>query len=69
MLAQEIFAVVVTVRRTNDDMDMVPVRLLVLRKRLAPLVVELNDNDRAMDTIVKHAVFFDPAHPGKIGLS
>lgn len=69
MLAQEIFAVVVTVRRTNDDMDMVPVRLLVLRKRLAPLVVELNDDDRAMDTIVKHAVFFEAAHPPKIGLS
>jgi len=68
MLAQEIFAVVVTIGSANDDVNVVPVRLLVLRERLAPLVVELNDDDRAMDTVVKDAVFFGVAHPGKVCL-
>lgn len=68
MLTQEIFTIVITIRGANNDMNVVPVRLLVLRERLAPLVIELNDDDRAMDTVVKHAVFFDVAHPGKVGL-
>ena len=68
MLAQEILAVVVAIGSTDDHVDVIPVRLLVLRERLTPLVVELNDDDGTMDTVVEHAVFFYAAHPGKVGL-
>lgn len=68
MLAQEIFAVVVAVRSAHDHVDVIPIRLLISRERLTPLVVELNDDDGAMDTIVEHTVFFHAAHPGKVGL-
>lgn len=68
MLAQEILTVVVAIGGTNDHVDVVPVRLLVLGERLTPLVVELNDNDGAMDTVVKYAVFFYTAHPGEVRL-
>ena len=68
MLAQEILAVVVAIGSADDHVDVIPVRLLVLRERLTPLVVELNDDDGAMDTVVEHAVFFYAAHPGKVGL-
>ena len=66
VLAQEIFAVVVAIGRPNHDMDVVPVGLLVLRERLTSLVVELDDDNRTLDTVVKHTVFFDAAHPGKM---
>ena len=69
MLAQEIFAVVVAIGSADDDMDVVPIRLLVLRECLTPLVVELNDDDGAMDPVVEHAVLFHAAHPGKVGLA
>jgi hypothetical protein len=67
VLAQEIFAVVVAIGRANHDMDVVPVGLLVLRERLTSLVVKLDNDNRALDTVVKHVVCFDSAHPGKIG--
>jgi hypothetical protein len=68
VLAQEIFAVVVAIRRAHHDVNVVPVGLLVLRERLTPLVVKLDDDNRALDTVVKHAVFFDSTHPGKMSL-
>src|ERR671918_3105251 len=69
MLAQQILAVVVAIRSANDHVDVVSVRLLVLGERLTSLVVKLNDQHRAMDTVVKHAVFFRAAHPGKVGVA
>lgn len=68
MLAQEILAVVVAIGSADDHVDVIPVRLLVLRERLTPLVVELDDDDGTMDTVVEDAVFFYAAHPGKVGL-
>jgi hypothetical protein len=68
VLAQEILAVVVAIGSADDHVNVIPVRLLVLRERLTPLVVELNDDDGAMDTVLEHAVFFYAAHPGKVGL-
>src|SRR5262245_18512808 len=68
VLAYKVFAVVVTVRRAHDDMDVIFVRLFVLAERNAPLMVELDDDDRALDTIVKHAVVVHAAHPAKVGI-
>ena len=69
MLAQEIFAVVVSIGSADDDMDVVSIRLLVLRECLTPLVIELDDDDGTMDPIVKYAFLFHVAHPGKVGLA
>ena len=46
VLAQKVFAVIVALRCAHDDMDMVPVMFLELRKRLAGLVIEFDDEDR-----------------------
>ena len=68
VLAQKIFAVVVAVRRAHDDMDRVAVMVFELRKRLAGLVIEFNDDDRIMNAVIKHAVLFDSAAPGEMGV-
>src|SRR5215510_16089653 len=68
MLAQKIFAVVVAVRRAHDYVDMIFVGLLVLAKRNAPLMVELNDNDWALDSIIKNTVVVHAAHPAKVSI-
>ena len=68
MLAQKIFAVVIAVRRAHDYVDVIFVGLFVLAERNAPLVVELNDNDRALDSIIKNTVVIHAAHPAKVGV-
>lgn len=68
VLAQKIFAVIVAVRSAHDDMDMVAVMFLELRKSLTGLVIEFDDDDRAMNAIVEHAVVLDSAAPGEMGV-
>jgi hypothetical protein len=68
VLAQKIFAVVVAVWGAHDYMDVIFVRLFVLPERNAPLMVELNDDDRTLDAIVKHTVVIHAAHPAKVGI-
>jgi hypothetical protein len=69
MLAQKIFAVIVAVRRAHYDVDMILIGLLVLAERDAPLMVELDDDHRALDAIIKNAVVLHAAHPAKVGIS
>lgn len=66
--AQEVFAVIVAIRSAHDDMDMVAVMFLELPKGLAGLVIEFDDDDRAMNAIVEHAVVLDSAAPGEMGV-
>src|SRR5262245_8989138 len=68
LLAQKIFAVVVAVSRAHDYLDMIFVGLLVLAKRNAPLMVELNDNDCALHSILAHTVVVHAAHPAKVSI-
>ena len=68
MLTQKVFAVVVTVGRAHHYMDVIFIGLLVLAKRNSPLVVELNDNHRALDSIVENTVVVHAAHPAKVGI-
>ena len=69
MLAQQVFSVVVAVGGTNNDMDVIFVRLFVLAERNASLVVEFNDDDRTLDAIIKNTVVFYTAHPAKMSIS
>src|SRR5512145_1518329 len=68
VLAQKIFAVIVAVRSAHDDMDMIPVMFPELRKRLAGLVIEFDDDHRAMNAVIKDAVLLDAAAPGEMGI-
>ena len=68
MLAQKVLAIVVAVRGAYDDVDVIPVRLYILAECNAPLVIELDDDYRALDAVVKDAIVFHASHPAKISL-
>ena len=68
MLAQKILAVIVAIGGAHDYMDVILVGLFVLAERNAPLVVELNDDHRTLDTIIENAVVIHAAHPAKVGI-
>ena len=53
MLAQQISAVIVAVGRSHDDVNMIFVVLFVLGKGLAGLMIELDQQHRAMDTVIE----------------
>ncbi len=71
MLAQQISAVIVAVGRAHDDVNMIFVMLFVLGKGLAGLMIELDQQHRAMDAVIENAVFFHAADLayGRSGLS
>ena len=56
MLTQQISAVIVAVGRTHDDVNMIFVMLFVLGKGLAGLMIELDQQHRAM-AVIENAVF------------
>ena len=62
MQAQEVDAVVVAVRRAHDGVHMEFCRLGI-RQKHAGVVVELDEDHRALDAIVKRAFFFESADP------
>lgn len=68
MLAQQISAVIVAVGRAHDDVNMIFVMLFVLGEGLAGLMIELDQQHRAMDAIIENAVFFHAADPGKVSV-
>lgn len=61
MLTQQISAVIVAVGRPHDDVNMIFVMLFVLGKGLAGLMIELDQQHRAMDAVIENAVFFHAA--------
>ena len=72
MLRQQVLAIVIPVRRSNDSMDMVSswcARCIYLRCAHRILMVELDQNYRAMYSIVEDCVVFCVSNPGKVGLS
>ena len=69
VLAQKIFSIIVAVGSAHDDVYMIPVMVFEPWKRLAGLVIKFDDDDRAMNAVEKHAVFFNAAAPGKIRIT
>jgi hypothetical protein len=61
MLAPQISAVVVAVGRARDYVNVIFVMLFVLGKGLAGLMIELDQQHRAMDAVIENAVFFHAA--------
>ena len=67
MLAQQISAVIVAVGRAHDDVNMIFVMLFVLGEGLAGLMIELDQQHRAMDAVIENAVFFHAAEHAEFG--
>src|SRR5215211_5044664 len=66
MLAEEILAVVVAVRRSNHGMNVVARRLVVVEGDPG-LVVEFHQDDRTVHPVIEDAVLLAAAHPGEMG--
>ena len=67
MLTQQVLAVVVAVWRSHQGMDVVARRLIVV-DRDAALVVELDQDHRAVDAVIERAGRIAVSHPGEPGL-
>src|SRR5215813_3130360 len=67
VLSEQILAVVVAVGRADDRVDMIA-RGLVVVERDAALVIELDQDDRAVDAVVVDAVLRHAADPREAGL-
>src|SRR5438445_7475346 len=67
VLAQQILAVVVAVRRADHRVDVLTRGRIVVERHPA-LVIELDQDDRAVDAIVEDAVLLDAADPGEARL-
>src|SRR5678809_758783 len=72
MLPQQIFPVVVAVRRTDDDVDVLWIRsvgiLGVGLEVRGHLVVELDQDYRTVNTVVEDSTIVGLAHPREPGL-
>src|SRR6266550_364004 len=66
--SNSIIAFVVAVGCAHDDMDMVFIGLGVFAERNAALMVELDDDHRTLDAVVKCAVVRHAAHPAEISV-
>src|SRR5262245_16991453 len=67
VLPEQILAVVVAVGGADDRVDVIARRLVVVERNTA-LVIELDQDDRAVDAVVEHAVVRDTADPGEARL-
>ena len=72
MLSQQIFSVVVAVGCPQNGVNVVTRWLLRAKRSNAPLVVEFNQDDRAVNSIVEYAVVAgvsDPREKGPVEVS
>src|SRR5712691_3163196 len=67
VLAQQILAVVVAVRRADHRVDVIA-RGRIVVERHAALVIELDQDHRTVNAIVEDAVLLDAADPGEARL-
>ena len=65
MQAQKIDDVIVAVRRAHDGMHM-ELRRLGIGEKNAGVMIEFDENNRALDPIVEGARFFETADPAKM---
>ena len=73
MLAEQILAIVVAVRGPHHGVDVLTVRGFGIRCKVAEadglLMIEFNQNHRAMDAIVEDTVRFNAPYPGEPGIA
>src|SRR5262245_23010577 len=66
VLAEQVATVIVAVGGADHGVNVLA-RGLVAVQRDPPLVVEFDEDDRAVHAVVEHAVVADSAHPGESG--
>src|SRR5207245_4917921 len=67
VLAQQILAVVVSVWGPDHGVNVIP-RWLVVVEGYAVQMIELDQDDRAVDPVVEGAVILDATHPHEVGV-
>src|SRR5579875_4177677 len=67
MLPQQILAIVIAVRGSHQCMNVIACMLVVV-ERDSGLMIELDQDNGAVDSIIKRAHIVDRADPGEIGL-
>ena len=68
VLSQQVLAVVVAIRRADDGVDVLDVRNArghQVAKRDRLLMIELDEDDRAVDAVIEHAAGLGVADPGQ----
>src|SRR5688500_19292701 len=68
VLPQQVFAVVVAVRRAHDGVYMRATGDPLARQRDGQLMIELDQDHRTLDAIVEHRIRPNVTHPGEPGL-
>src|SRR5262249_28750297 len=72
VLAQQVFPVVVAIRRANYCVNVLPIRLIAVCGKLSEvcrtLMVELDQDHRAVDAVVEDTVWRRSADPGEPGV-
>lgn len=67
MLTQQVDAIIIAIRGAHHRVNVLA-RGFIVVQRNAALVIELNENDGAVHTIVKWTVLIHATHPGKVRL-
>src|SRR5919201_1207077 len=67
VLAEQILAVIVPVRRPHQRMDVIAGRLVVVERHPVQMI-ELDQDDWALNPIIEDAVVVDAADPYEVGL-
>ena len=70
MLPEQVVAVVIAIGSADDDVDVLAngaVIGVVLAHAAGPLVIEFDENNRAVDAVVENGVIARVADPGEVG--
>src|SRR5215510_3217796 len=72
MLPEQVLAVIVTVRSPDDGVDVLPIHLPRVGSEAAQpdgqLMIEFDQNHRALDAVIEDIVRPRPAYPGEVSL-
>jgi len=63
VLAEQVFSIVVAVRRSQDRMNMVTGRSGRTKRGDTPLVVEFNEQNGAVNPIIEDVIRISPSYP------
>lgn len=71
VLAKQVFTIVITIWRSDDGVNMLSVRYLWIDKMTdtyGQLMIELYQNNWALNTVIENGLLIKTADPGEMGL-
>ena len=70
MLTQQIFTVIISIGRADRSMNVLPRRAFAFERRHGDrlLVIKLDQDDRAVDSVVEHCFVVDGSDPREVGV-